>query len=128
MENLNIEATKYTPEIISDLSVHALSLVGKSYPENTFEFYEPVIKWIETFIAEGEGKVLTFNFEILYYNSSSSKAFFDVFDTLEEASENGAKIVVNWHYDPDNETMQEAGEDFAEDFESLTFNVVEKQG
>ena len=126
MENLNIEATKYTPEIVSDLSTNTLSLMGKSYPENTFEFYEPVIEWIERLIKEGADQELTFNFEILYYNSSSSKAFFDIFDTLEEACEDGAKITVNWIYDPDNETMEEAGEDFAEDFESLAFNVVEK--
>lgn len=126
MENLNIEATKYTPEIKSDIASRTLSLTGKSYPENTFEFYEPVIAWIEGLIEGNKDKELTFNFEILYYNSSSSKAFFDIFDILEEAVENGSKITVNWQYDEENETMQEAGEDFAEDFESLTFNVVQK--
>lgn len=126
MENLNIEATKYTPEIKSDIAACTLSLTGKSYPENTFEFYEPVIAWIESLIEEKKEEALTFNFEILYYNSSSSKAFFDIFDILEEAVENGSKITVNWQYDEENETMQEAGEDFAEDFEALTFNVVQK--
>lgn len=127
MENLNIESTKYTPEIRSDLASGALFVVGKSYPENTFEFYGPVISWIESFLKENSDEPLVFNFEILYYNSSSSKAFFDIFDTLEEASSEGAKITVNWLFDTENETMQEAGEDFAEDFESLTFNVLEKK-
>ena len=48
MDNLAFEATKYTPEITLDAS-GVLSFVGKSYPENTFEFYAPVLKWMEDF-------------------------------------------------------------------------------
>jgi hypothetical protein len=64
--------------------------------------------------------------EIIYFNSSSSKLFFDFFDLLEEASGNGKEIEVNWLYDGENESAEEAGEDFKEDFESLNFNLVVK--
>jgi hypothetical protein len=48
MENLKLEATKYTPEISLDTG-GVISLVGKSYPENTFEFYAPVMEWLENY-------------------------------------------------------------------------------
>ena len=124
MENLKFEATKYTPEIILNTD-GTISLVGKSYPENTFEFYAPMIKWLEEYFEEAPADKTVINMEIIYFNSSSSKLFFDFFDLLEENSENNT-IEINWIYDEENESAEEAGEDFIEDFENLNINLVEK--
>ena len=122
MENLIIEETKYTPAISLDVN-GTISIVGKSYPENTFEFYGPVMEWLGTYFEEGNKK-LTLNMEITYFNSSSSKLFFDMFDLLDE--NNSDELVINWIYDEDNESALEAGEDFKDDFEDLTINFVTK--
>ena len=124
MENLEIEATKYTPTIKLDIS-GTISMVGKSYPENTFEFYEPVMKWVEQYFEESVAEVTTINMEITYFNSSSSKLFFDFFDLIEENNEDN-EIKVNWIYDEENESAEEAGEDFIEDFENLSIELVTK--
>ena len=122
MENLIIEETKYTPTISLDIN-GTVSIVGKSYPENTFEFYAPVMEWLGAYFEEGNKK-LTLNMEITYFNSSSSKLFFDMFDLLDE--NNSDDLVINWIYDEDNESALEAGEDFKDDFENLTINFVTK--
>jgi len=124
MENLIIEETKYTPKIVLDTN-GIISLTGKSYPENTFEFYEPMMKWIENYFQTDSIGMTTINIEITYFNSSSSKLFFDFFDLLEENSKDN-KIVINWIYDEENESAEEAGEDFIEDFEDLDINLVQK--
>jgi len=124
MENLHIEATKYTPNIILDIN-GTISLVGKSYPENTFEFYTPMINWVKEYFETSSAELTTVNMEITYFNSSSSKLFFDFFDLLEENSENN-NIKINWIYDEENESAEEAGEDFIEDFEDLDINLVIK--
>jgi len=122
MQNLHIEATKYTPEINLDTN-GTISLVGKSYPENTFEFYAQMMEWVEKYFEEKPATVV--NIEIIYFNSSSSKLFFDFFDLLEEnASDN--TIEINWIYDEENESAEEAGEDFIEDFEELNIKLVTK--
>ena len=123
MENLHIEASKYTPEIILELEGN-ISLIGKSYPENTFEFYTPMMEWIKSYFNGNVAKITTINMEIIYFNSSSSKLFFDFFDLLEDNNSN--EIIVNWIYDDENESALEAGEDFVEDFEELTINLVSK--
>ncbi|KIM11039.1 MAG: hypothetical protein KU37_08000 [Sulfuricurvum sp. PC08-66] len=122
MQNMKIEETKYTPAIELDAS-GAITIVGKSYPENTFEFYAPVMKWVESYFESG-AKKLAVNMEIVYFNSSSSKLFFDLFDLLEE--NNNPELIVNWIYDAENESAMEAGEDFKEDFEKLQFNLKAK--
>ena len=124
MENLNIEETKYTPKI--DLETKGIiSLVGKSYPENTFEFYEPMMKWVEDYFSTEAQPITTINMEITYFNSSSSKLFFDFFDLLEDNSADH-KIDINWIYDEENESAEEAGEDFIEDFEELNIKLMKK--
>ena len=124
MQNLKLEATKYTPEINLDIT-GTISLTGKSYPENTFEFYAPMMQWIEEYFEGTPADTTTVNMEIIYFNSSSSKLFFDFFDLLEENSKDH-KIEINWIYDEENESAEEAGEDFIEDFEDLNIKLVIK--
>jgi len=124
MENLKFEATKYTPEIILDTN-GTISLVGKSYPENTFEFYKPMMEWLEEYFDTCAKEKTVVNMEIIYFNSSSSKLFFDFFDLLDEAKDEH-DIEINWIYDEENESALEAGEDFIEDFEDLPINLMVK--
>ena len=124
MENLNLEATKYTPKIDLDIN-GTISLEGKSYPENTFEFYAPMMQWLESYFEGTPAETTVVNMEIIYFNSSSSKLFFDFFDLLEENAEKN-KIQINWIYDEENESAEEAGEDFIEDFEELNIKLVTK--
>jgi len=125
MENIFIEQTKYTPEISLDAQKGEINFTGKSYPENTFEFYNPVLNWVGEYFNDSAKSQTTINMEIIYFNSSSSKLFFDFFDMIEEASEVN-DIIINWIYDEENDSALEAGEDFTEDFENLNFNLIEK--
>jgi hypothetical protein len=125
MENLHIAETKYTPDITLDAGSGTISLVGKSYPENTFEFYAPVMDWLREYFETSAQSVTTVNMEITYFNSSSSKLFFDLFDLLEENSDDHT-VKINWIYDEENESAEEAGEDFIEDFEDLDIKLVAK--
>ncbi len=125
METLTLEATQYTPEIHMD-PAGTVSIVGKSYPENTFEFYKPVMEWLNNFFEQDDIPELTVNVELIYFNSSSSKLFFDLFDILDENNDT-TEITINWIYDEENESAEEAGEDFIEDFEDLTINLVTKE-
>jgi hypothetical protein len=124
MNDLNIESTKYTPQIVTNLQNGTIDIIGKSYPENTFEFYRPLMDWIEEYFKSPNSKT-TVNMEIIYFNSSSSKLLFDLFDLLEEHGDL-SDIIINWIYDSENESAIEAGEDFIEDFEDLNIVLVEK--
>ena len=125
MKNLELDATKRTPKI--NLNTNGImSMTGKSYPENTFEFYAPVMEWLEQYFESEMPQESIFNLELTYFNSGSSKLFFNFFDLLAENSKKHT-IVVNWIYDEDNESAEEAGEDFIEDFEELNIVLQAKQ-
>jgi hypothetical protein len=67
----------------------------------------------------------TVDMELFYFNSSSAKFLFDFFEFFEEKAANGVTVKVNWNYREDDDTMLEAGEDFAEDLETCQFELVQ---
>jgi len=126
MEKLVIEATKYTPEVNFDCEKHLLEIKGKSYPENTSVFYKPVFEWLEKYLQQAGDEEISVNMELIYFNSSSSKILMDFCDVLDAAAGNGKTITVNWIYEQDDEDALEFGEEFQEELESVSFNLVEK--
>jgi hypothetical protein len=126
MEKLSKEKTKNTPEILLDPESGLIELSGKSYPENTFEIYEPVMNWLKEYF-DGNAKDKTIvNIAIDYFNSSSSKNLYDFFDLLNNAVFADNQIEVNWIYDEEDESAEEDGEDFRDEFEALQINLVTK--
>lgn len=127
MDKLIIEATRSSPAIDFDATARQLRICGESYPENAAAFYAPVFAWLKEFIAALEPEAtVQVDLEILYLNSSSTKVMLNLLDLLEQAAQDGAQIIVNWRYDPENEAMLECGQDFSEELNALTFNLVEQ--
>jgi len=124
MENLKIEATNRTPDILFDCENDILEIKGKSYPSNITDYYEPVFFWLKKYLEQLEDQQCVVNVELVYFNSSSSKILMEFFFVLEEAFNNAKNISVNWIYDEEDEDNLEYGEEFQEDLESLPFNLV----
>lgn len=125
MNNLLIEKTQSTPYINFDSSECKLTISGESFPENAAKFYSPVLEWLKEYIDMIDSSIeVTMEYEIIYFNSSTSKIFMTIFDLLDRAVENGKKICVNWRCDEKNETAIECGEEFKEDLDVLPFNVI----
>ena len=59
-------------------------------------------------------------------NSSSLKAYFDMFDCFEGAHKEGKILEIKWIYDEEDDISEETGEDFIEDFECLNIELVKK--
>lgn len=122
MSNLKLDATERTPEIDFDFETHVFCLRGESYPEDVTEFFGPIIDRLKEHLEAQEGAEITFNFELIYFNSSSAKVMMDIFDLLDEAAEENT-VTVNWYHEEDDDHMEELGEEFGEDLEEATFNL-----
>ena len=122
MSDLNIVATQSTPLITASREAGTVEMRGDSYPENTFEFFTPVITWIDAYLKESAAP-LRFKLYLLYLNTSSVKAMMDIFDMLEEAHGTGREVAVCWFYDSENERIADLAEEFKEDC-TFTFDIV----
>ena len=71
MEELKIEGSAKTPTIEFNGSGELL-LKGRSIPENSIEFYKPILDWIENYGGSPQDKTVV-NVQLEYFNTSSSK-------------------------------------------------------
>ena len=109
MEILNLEGTEDTPKIILDKKNGIFEISGRSLPEDSAEFYRPVLEWIEAYGGDPNPGT-EFVFKLEYFNTASSKLILDVLSALEDIK--GMKIL--WYFHEDDEDMEEAGQEFSE--------------
>jgi len=113
-------ATDISPEIILSPDENRFVISGNSAPEDVRELYYPVLEWMKEFNSllkknnpYTDKKPLLFKLDLEYFNSSSAKFLFDIFTHLKEISNDGVPVVIEWHYDPEDTDLREAGEDLA---------------
>jgi hypothetical protein len=112
MGPLQLTGTAKTPQVHFDPESGLLELKGRSIPENSIEFYKPLIDWIDQYGRTPREKT-ALHVQLEYFNTSSSKCILDVFKKLESIRASGNEVTVLWHYEEDDEDMLEAGEDYA---------------
>lgn len=109
MNTLNLEGTEDTPKIILDKKNGIMEISGRSLPEDSTDFYKPVLDWIEEY-AHDPNPTTTFVFRLEYFNTASSKLILDVLYALEDIK----GIKVQWYFHDEDEDMEEAGQEFSE--------------
>lgn len=113
MDALIIEATDETPKVVLDPGNNTFEFSGKSLPEDVTSFYGPVLDWLDAYSESTNDKTVVV-FNLVYFNTASSKLILDILFKLEEIHEDGHDISVEWHYQEEDEDMEEAGEEYAD--------------
>lgn len=127
MEKIVLPPTPRSPSVEFDFSRGRLSLRGEAYPENAASFFGPLLQAVREHLADGGQEPMEVEIDLVYFNSSSAKALMTLFQLCEEAAEGGRPVVIRWWHAPDDETIREFGEDFAEDFVHAAFELHEKE-
>ena len=109
MEVINQEGTEDTPKIILDRNNGIFEISGRSLPEDSAEFYQPILDWLDEY-SSNPNPDTNFIFKLEYFNTASSKLILDILSKLEEI----ANTSVSWYYHEDDEDMEEAGTEFSE--------------
>lgn len=123
MENLNLVASPKTPLVNFNCTDGVLELRGRSIPENSIEFYQPLNDWIDSY-ASNPCKNTLIEVKLEYFNTSSSKCILDLFKKLEKLNGQSTEVSVNWYYEVEDEDMEEAGEDY-QAIVRLPFKMIE---
>lgn len=129
MENLEIEgrlSTFFTPMVNFNATTGVCWIVGESYLEDSFAFYEQLIKWINDYFEEGANSI-QIDFKYSYYNTSTSRAILDILRLLKAYQEDGKSVLVSWHYpSPDYDELKSEAEDYIEET-GLQMNLISYQ-
>ncbi|HEX2618244.1 MAG TPA: DUF1987 domain-containing protein [Flavobacteriales bacterium] len=125
MPNIHLEGSPKTPIVLFDDTTGQLELKGRSIPENSIEFYKPLIDWIDRYARDPRPSTVL-HVQLEYFNTSSSKCILDLFKKLELVRSAGNEVTVLWHYEQDDEDMLEAGEDY-QAIINLPFKMIQIQ-
>ena len=123
MEKFYLAATSNTPEVDFDFPQRRLSLKGESYPESAAAFYGDILTKTTAFLQTMDDEKIDVCIQLYYFNSSSTKMLFSLFDSLHQAAEAGSSVTLDWYHDVDDETILEFGLELAEDFPSIEFHA-----
>ena len=122
MNTLIIEATNQTPYICFDIENNKFEITGKSLPEDSDEFYKPIINWLTDYQNQASEKTF-FHFKFDYFNTSSSRYISAIINILNELSKTH-EVKVFWYYRQIDEDMQSMGEEYYENTQ-VEFELVE---
>ncbi len=124
---ISIESTRTSPEVRFDPEQGTLLIRGQSYPENAFNFYEPLLQWVDEYLEQLSAEaIVRFELELPYINTSSTKCFMLLLEKMEAGHQSGKNIAVYWRYDEDNESELDCAEEFKEDL-TLPFHIIAKE-
>lgn len=107
MSGLLIEGTKDSPLMRMTSGSKLLTIEGRSFPEDSFAFYDKLLDWVNdhpTEWSEG-GKV---KFFLTYVNSTSAIMLSRILMRIKELA-GSAEVRVEWKYYEDDESMEELG-------------------
>jgi len=125
MNSIKIESTTKTPYVYLDPTQGLIEIKGRSIPENSVEFYKPIIEWLDKYSSQPQPKTVV-NIQLEYFNTSSSKCILDIFKKIEALYNSGKDVIINWYYEEDDEDMLEAGEDY-QSIIKVPFKMIEIQ-
>lgn len=110
MEKFTREGTYRTPIVNCDASTGVIEIKGKSTPENTYSFYQPLAEWILQYISN-PNPVTNVNVELEYINTSSSKWLYSIFKEIAKLNKDGLSLNMRWFYS--DEDIEEVGKDLS---------------
>lgn len=120
MNNIFIDKTPKTPLISFDFDNGVFRIEGVSVPENTVEFYNPIVFALKEYVENPKPKTV-FDIKLEYFNTSTSVIALNIFRILANLSKE--MLTINWYYEEEDLEMLEAGEDYS-NMVNATFNII----
>ena len=105
---LLIKETKVTPFV--SIEKGKIIIKGRSIPEDSFEFYEPVLKACAEYVEHPPPNTEIY-IHLDYVNSGSKKFLTNILSVFEGSYLQGNNYKVTWHYDVDDESIHDLGND-----------------
>jgi hypothetical protein len=114
MKTLNIQGSSDLPEVQFDDKNGILFMGGSSLPENVFEFYNPIIDWLDEYkMNANDSTKIEFSFE--YLNTASTNMMARIIRSLQELKTTCEDVCIRWNYYHGDWDMKELGSELLED-------------
>jgi hypothetical protein len=113
METLHIHHTKTTPSIVFDDAKGEFRIKGRSIPADATVFYSAADKWAEKFTSNFDGTGISIDIMLDHLNTGSVRSILTILTRFLRMKTKGKTIVINWHYEKDDEDIRDKGEEMS---------------
>lgn len=114
MKTLNIQGSSDLPKVDFDYRKGKLFMGGSSLPDNVFEFYNPIIKWINEYKRSAKTTTrIEFSFD--YLNTASTNMMAKIIRSLQDLKTTCEDVNFVWYYYHGDYDMKELGNELLED-------------
>jgi hypothetical protein len=121
-ETLYIEAQDDSPMVKHEMQggSNVITIAGVSMPENTLDFYVPLLQQIDQIFSGSKKNKLVFHLE--YMNSMSNK---QIVKLISSEFKKDPELKVEWKYSKGDELIKMKGEELKSLLEGLDFSITE---
>ncbi|MDZ4663303.1 MAG: SiaC family regulatory phosphoprotein [Bacteroidota bacterium] len=121
-ETLYIEAQEDTPMVKHEMegSSNVITIAGVSMPENTLDFYLPLLQQIDLVCTGAKKNKLVFHLD--YMNSMSNK---QVLKLISSTFKNDPELKVIWKYSNGDQLIKMKGEEMRSILDGVDFSIEE---
>lgn len=121
MENLKIEKGQRTPAIDFNKTGELL-IEGRSTPEDTADFFRPLLAWIKD-LKKHKPPKLEVHVKLEFFNTASANILINIFKHIEKLKSEELTPAIFWYYDESDEDSYQAGLDY-QSIIRIPFHVV----
>ena len=115
MKSLKIPKSTNTgivPWVDFDATTGTCKMGGESLPENTLDFYKPIIQWVKNYTQSGSSNI-HFQFFLRYISTASSKSILNILLILKQFKEQGNNALIEWHLEDGDLDVEEEIDDLS---------------
>lgn len=123
MEKFEKKGTESTPYVGFNFDTGVFEIKGRSIPENSIGFYQPISLMIEEYLKAPK-PITQFKIQLEYYNSSSAACLLNIFRKMEKIQGKSTQITISWYYEKEDEDTLLAGKNF-ESILAIPFKMIQ---
>lgn len=107
MKSIFIKQTNKSPEINFNYDTGELKITGNSLVQNSYEFYTPLLEWIDDYVRAPKAKNTKVFIKVVYFTTDASGFFIKILKRLEQLAMANHLVMVKWYYEEGDVDMRE---------------------
>lgn len=122
MEHVYMKETHESPKVEVNQEFGKITIRGKSTLVDPKDFYKNLLHDMLEYLKLPRS-LTTIEFHLCYMNTSSSKWIFHLLKSIEKNKTIRNTVTIDWYYEYDDESVQEAGEVY-QSLIKIPFNII----